>query len=87
MIISNEPLVPNTPVKFTVKGFPEEEGLRSSIERFYAIKTDANRNFSVYNSFEEQIFSGVVNESGKIENLLPIGRPGKSYSTDAKPKV
>jgi hypothetical protein len=84
MTITNEPLVPNSPVKFKVLGFPEENAIRSSIERFYAIKTDADRNFFISNAFDEQIFSGSVNEDGKIENLNTSPKPGKTF--ESKPQ-
>lgn len=77
MKITNEPLVPGSPVKFTVTGFPEESAVRSSIERFYAIKTDADRSFLIFNAFQEQIFSGTMNEAGKVETMVPTERPKK----------
>jgi hypothetical protein len=78
MIITNEPVVPGQPVKFKVSGFPEETAVRSSVERFYGIKTDASRDFNIFNSFDEQIFSGRVNNEGKVEILDPSPRPGKN---------
>jgi hypothetical protein len=81
MTITNEPLVPGQPVKFKVTGFPEEVALRSSIERFYALKPDASRNFFIVNAFNEQIFIGLVNESGKIEkmDIPPRNSVGKMF--------
>ncbi|GEM_PF-1808048 len=84
MTITNEPVVPNEPVKFKVLGFPEEEAIRGSIERFYRLKPDADKNFSISNAFDEQIFSGVMDEGGKIINLTAIPRQGKTF--DAKPR-
>jgi hypothetical protein len=80
MIISNEPLEENSPVKFKVKGFPVGEAIKSAVERFYKIKTDANREFVVYNEFSEAIFSGTMDETGKIAIFTDAGKPGKSFS-------
>jgi len=69
MTITNEPLVPGSTVKFKVIGFPEEDALRASIERFYGLKPDADKQFLIFNSFDEQIFAGSVNDDKKIADL------------------
>ncbi len=86
MTITNEPLALNSPVKFTVTGFPEETAVRASVERFYGLKTEADRNFLIFNSFKEQIFSGSANEEGKIEKLEAKPRTGKSPFPEVKPQ-
>ncbi len=79
MKITNEPIQENSPVKFKIFGFPEETAVRSSIERFYALKRDAFKSFEIYNEFNEQIFTGTVDDYGKITVLTPINRSGKPY--------
>ena len=74
MTISNEPIVAGTPVKFKITGFPEETAVRAAIERFYALKTDADRQFLIDNTFNELIFSGAVDDDGKVEKLVSIDR-------------
>ena len=69
MTITNEPVVPGSPIKFKVTGFPDEDALRASIQRFYGLKTDADRKFLVFNSFDEQIFAGETNVEGQIISL------------------
>ena len=66
------------PIKFIVTGFPEETGLRASIERFYSLKTDGDRRFLVFNAFDEEIFSGRADETGKIVDMPASPRPKKS---------
>ena len=82
MIITNDPVVPGLPVQFTITGFPEETALRSSVERFYGLKTDADRRFLVYNSFDEQIFGGRTDIEGKITELEATHKNGLK-----KPKI
>ena len=86
MTITNEPIVENSPVKFKVTGFPEENSVRSAIERFYGLKKDADRNFLIFNAFDEQIFSGLTGEEGKILNLTANSRPGKAFNSENKPQ-
>jgi hypothetical protein len=69
MTITNEPIVPGASIKFKVTGFPEEEALRASIQRFYGLKADADRKFLVFNSFDEQIFAGETDIGGQIITL------------------
>lgn len=74
-----EPIVENSPVAFTVKGFPIDEQIRDDIENFY--KTGypkGDRRFLVYNTFKEQIFSGSVDMEGSIEKFEISPRPIKS---------
>jgi hypothetical protein len=66
MTVSNEPLVPGSPVKFKVIGFPDEDAVKASIQRFYGLKTDADRKFLIFNVFDEQIFMGEANAEGQI---------------------
>lgn len=66
MTITNEPIVSGQPVKFIVKGFPDEDAVKSAIERFFHLKPDADKIFLVDNAFEELIMSGSVGEDGHI---------------------
>jgi hypothetical protein len=84
MTITNEPVIAGQPVKFKLSGFPEESAVRSSIERFYALKAEADKNFLIFNAFDEQIFSGKVGENGKIESLEITPRSGKAF--ESKPQ-
>jgi len=77
MIISNEPLVPNETVKFTVKGFPDEDAVKNSIERFYAKALHADRIFEIQNVFQEPVMSGKADEAGKIIEFNHLPRPKK----------
>lgn len=74
MTITNEPVVQGEPIKFILKGFPDEAAMGSSIERFYQLKADADRRFLVFNAFAEEIFSGLTDEDGKIASLADSGR-------------
>jgi hypothetical protein len=85
MIISNEPLTENSPVKFKIKGFPVQEAIKLSVERFYKIKPDAKREFLIHNEFNEVIFLGTVDESGRAE-IEDTGRPGKSFTNKPESK-
>jgi hypothetical protein len=82
MRITNEPIEPGSPVKFQITGFPEETAVRASIERFYALKKDAPKDFVAFNAFAEQIFTGRVDDNGKIMSLSHIPRSGKSFNGD-----
>jgi hypothetical protein len=87
MRITNEPTIPGSPVKFKVIGFPDEDALRASVQRFYALKTDADRNFLVFNAFDEQIFAGETDSSGLIISLEPTHKSGKNFiQQTAKPQ-
>jgi hypothetical protein len=86
MKITNEPLTPDTPVRFIITGFPEENAVRSSIERFYNLKADVNRNFLAFNGFGEQIFAGKVDEGNKIAELNTTSRASKASSFEPKPQ-
>lgn len=65
MIITNEPVAAGQPVKFTVKGWPDEETVKAAVERFYRLKPDADKNFIVHNAFGELIMSGAA-ENGQV---------------------
>lgn len=78
MTITNDPLVPGSPVQFKVTGFPEETAVRASVERFYGLKPDADKNFLINNAFNELIFSGAVGEDSKIAEFDFVERPEKS---------
>ena len=69
MIITNEPIVPGSPVKFKVTGFPDEDAVKASVERFYGLKPDADRQFLIFNAFDEQIFAGKTSDDGRILSL------------------
>lgn len=70
MKISNEPLVPGSPVQFILTGFPIDEAIATSIQRFYQqAGPQADRHFQVYNTFKEQIFGGMVDESGVVQSF------------------
>jgi len=84
MRITNEPVAENSPVKFTVTGFPEETAVKSAIERFYSLKTGADRNFLVFNAFNEAIMSGRVDEQGKIFSFTHNPRPSKMHGEEVK---
>ncbi len=86
MIVSNEPITEGQPVQFKVTGFPEEEGVRQSIERFYKLKPDALRNFTVVNTFGDEIFSGKIGEQGSIADFQSISPTGKKYTSEEKPE-
>lgn len=70
MTITNEPIAAGQDVKFIVKGFPDEDAVKASIERFYGLKPDAEKSFVVLNSFSELIMSGNVGGDGKIFSFL-----------------
>lgn len=75
MKITNEPLVPDEPVKFIVTGFPDEDAIKNSLERFYAKAAHADRRFEIYNFFKELIIKGSSDSAGKINALEHIPRP------------
>lgn len=77
MTITNEPLQPDFPVKFTVNGFPEEEAVLGSVQRFYKLKPDAFRKFTINNAFAELIMSGSVDSDGNILQFEHHERPKK----------
>ena len=79
MIITNEPLAPDAPVKFKVSGFPEEAAVRAAVERFYGLKPEADRRFLIDNAFNELIFSGAVGAEGKVEKLEFAERERKNF--------
>lgn len=80
MKITNEPLVEGLPVKFIITGFPEEDAVKASVERFYSHAPHASRSFFMHNAFDEEIFSGQVDDQGKILTFTPSPRPTKSWS-------
>jgi hypothetical protein len=84
MKITNEPLLEGLPVKFIVSGFPEEEAIKSSIERFYNIKAGAHKKFIVYNTFKEEIFTGKMGDGGKIEEFTVTPKQGKPFNGESK---
>ncbi len=86
MTITNDPVIPGSPVKFKVTGFPDEDALRASVQRFYGIKTDADRNFLVFNSFDEQIFLGQTDAGGVIASLEATHKIGKNFIHETKPQ-
>jgi hypothetical protein len=79
MTISNEPLVPGSPVQFKAIGFPDEDAVKSSIQRFYVAAPHADKKFLVNNIFGELIISGHINDEGKIEEYTSHPRPEKNF--------
>ncbi|MDE2311803.1 MAG: hypothetical protein KGJ93_01785 [Patescibacteria group bacterium] len=56
-------------MKFTLRGFPEEPSVVSALQNFYRGQNQQPRQFLIYNTFDELIFSGSVNESGQVASL------------------
>jgi hypothetical protein len=79
MTLTYEPLAPNEPVKFKLRGFPEEAAVRSALEGFYAKNPDADRRFSVDNMFQELIFSGSVDGEGRVLEIRAHDRPRENF--------
>jgi len=86
MIVSNEVIVEGQPVTFKVTGFPDEDGVRQSVERFYKLKTNAHRSFSIVNMFGDEIFSGRIDENGTMVEFNSFSPSGKKYTSEEKPE-
>ena len=56
-------------VKLALRGFPEEPSVVSALQNFYRGQNQQPRQFLIYNTFDELIFSGSVNESGQVVSL------------------
>ena len=74
-----DPPAANEPVKFKLQGFPEEEGVKLAVEKFYAEQAGADRRFVVNNMFGEMIFSGSADAGGVIAELKNHERPRENF--------
>lgn len=72
-------LIPQQPtdvsaLKFKLRGFPEDAAIKYSLEQFYRGQTGQPRNFLIYNMFDELIFTGSVDEHGRLGVFAPQDR-------------
>ncbi len=79
--------VPNEPISFTLKGFPVEETIVSSLERFYhRAGRDTDRRFQIFNMFKELIFSGAMNSNNMVDRLTAHDRENKPRPEEPREK-
>lgn len=65
---------PESPATFKLQGFPEEAAVVLALEREYGNQSALQRQFVIYNMFDELIFSGSVDTAGKVAILKPEDR-------------
>jgi hypothetical protein len=79
MILTPQPSESGAVMQFKLQGFPEEAAVISALERVYRGDTASPRQFEVYNTFSELIFTGSVDSTGKVEAFSSKDRRDIKY--------